>query len=406
MGMVFFVLLFASQTPLGAQLVIGQYEDEAPFRSWNTFGIQTAPASGRGGAHFAVISDASATVINPALLPSFSKASFTVSGVYTTASLYRYSIVNTGVLYSQGNSSMGILAADFLGFSVTLRGWALGFSVGLLENYDRPHLNPAYEFQGQILYDIDVQQDGFIRNYNLSLAKKFGGWLSVGIGANYVSGRMGKKIVENYFYDEISIRDEKSHDLDGFYINGGVVIEATESLTLAAVVRTPYTKKADSRSLLSYDSPQGNTKIDLEVSARNTYKQPLVVGAGMNYKISRTLAVALDISYFDWSKYAVTYYEEELDREFKNVVKVGGGIEYRGKIHLFQQDFDLPLRAGLSYDPQPMKYPSSYYLYITFGAGIRWKGLQLDAGAMLGAEKGSGDDLYGRTFTLTLSYIL
>jgi hypothetical protein len=400
------LFLLLALPPVWAQLTIGQYEDEAPFRTWNTFGIQTAPALGRGGAQFAVASDVSATVVNPALLPFLSKVSFTVNGLYQTASLYRYSIVNTGVLYSTGNSSIGIYAADFLGFSVTLKGWALGLSVGLTESYDRPHQNPVYEYQDQVLYSIDFMQDGLLRNYNLSLAKKFGGWLSVGIGANYVSGSMEKRIVEDYFYNGVTISDEKSHDFNGFYINGGVVVEAAKKLTLAVVFRTPYTKEADSQSLLRYNSSLGNTEINVEASARNSYKQPLVLGAGMNYDFSDALGVAVDVSYFNWSTYAVEYFEEELDRDFRNIIKIGGGLEYLGAVHLFQQDFEVPLRVGVSFDPQPMKSPSSSYFYFTLGLGIRWKGLRLDAGAMLGAERGSGDDLMGRKFSVSLSYFL
>ena len=187
-------------------------------------------------------------------------------------------------------------------------------------------------------------------------------------------------------------------------INGGVVVEAAKNLTLAAVVRTPYTKEADSRSRLSYDSPHGNTKIDLEASARNTYKQPLVVGAGMSVKISETLAIALDISYFDWSSYSVDYYEEELDRDFKNIVKIGGGIEYIGEIRLFRQDFELPLRAGVSYDPQPMAEPDSAYLYFSFGTGVHWKKIFLDMGTLVGGESGSGNSLRAKKLTLSLSF--
>jgi hypothetical protein len=301
---------------------------------------------------------------------------------------------------------MGIYAADFLGLSVTLKGWALGLSVGLMESYDRPHQNPVYEYEGQILYSIDFEQDGLLRNYNLSLAKKFGGWMSMGIGANFVSGSMEKRIVEDYTYDGITISDEKSHDFNGFYINGGVVVEAMKKLTLAVVFRTPFTKEADSQSLLRYTSPLGNTDIKVEASARNTYKQPLVVGAGVNYRVSQALGVAVDISYFNWSTYAVEYFEEEPDRDFRNIIKIGGGIEYLTTAHLFQQDFELPLRVGVSFDPQPMKSPSSSYLYYTLGLGIRWKGLRLDAGAMLGAERGSGNDLVGRKFSLSLSFFL
>jgi hypothetical protein len=405
-AVVFWGLLFSLWTPVRAQLTIGQYEDEAPFRSWNTFGIQTAPALGRGGAQFAVASDASAAVVNPALLPSLPSISFTLSGSYAEASFYRYSLVNTGVLYSSGNSSIGLYAADFLGFSASLKGWAIGLSVGLFETYDRPHQNPSYEFQDQILYSIDFRQDGILRNYNLSLARKLGRWLSVGIGANYVSGSMEKTMVEDYFYDDITISDEKSHDFNGFYVNGGVVIEAVKKLTVALVFRTAFTKEADSYSLLRYDSPLGETQINLEASDRSAYRQPLVIGAGMNYGISKALAAAFDVSFFNWSTYRAEYFGEERNREFKNIIKAGGGIEYLGKVHLFGHDLGLPLRAGVSLDPQPMKSPRSSYLYFTFGVGLRWKGFRLDTGAMFGTEWGSGDDLSGRKFSLSLSYLL
>ncbi len=403
----FFSVLFLLLSPsIWAQLTIGQYEEEAPFRTWNTYGIQTAPALGRGGAQFAVVSDASATVINPALLISLPRASFTVNGFYQTASLNKYSLVNTGVLYTQDNSSMSTFGADFLGFSFSFNGWAVGFSAGLMESYDRPPQNPSYEYQSQVLYSIDFEQDGLLRNYNLSLAKKFGGWLSVGIGANYVSGSMQRRIIENYFYNGITITDEKSQDFNGFYINGGIVVEVVEKLNLAAVFRTPYTKGADGSSLLRFDSSLGNTEINIEASARNSFKQPLILGTGMSFDISTVLAIALDVSYFDWSTYTVEYFEEKLARNFRDIIKIAGGIEYQGGLRLFQQDCELPVRIGVCFDPQPMKSPASSYFYYTFGLGLHWKGIHLDAGAMLGAERGSGDHLMGRKFSLSLSYLL
>ena len=39
-------LLFPA--PSAAQLVLGQYEEEAPVRSWNSFALATAAALGRG----------------------------------------------------------------------------------------------------------------------------------------------------------------------------------------------------------------------------------------------------------------------------------------------------------------------------------------------------------------------
>jgi len=403
----FFLFVFVLfSIPAKAQLNIGQYEDEAPFRTWNTFGVQSASAVGMGEAQFALVADSSASVINPARLTALPKFSCSLNGSYNAASFDKYAIVNTGVLTSDGNSGMGLYGFDFAGVSLTYKGWAVGISIGLLENYDRPSQKPDYVLGGEVVYLLEFQQTGLLRNYNLSLARKFGEWLSLGIGVNYVAGSMEKTVVENMFFNEVTISDRKKHDFTGFYVNGGLAADVDEKLTIAAVFRTPYTKKADSESKLRYDSPLGNTDIRIDAAAKTKYKQPLVLGFGVDYRFFPQLRVASDVSYFHWSSYSVTYFGEKIKREFKDIVKVSGGLEYMGSLRLFQQNIQVPLRVGLSYDPQPVKDPSSHYIYYTFGIGVHWQGLHLDIGTMLGNEKGSGRDLYGRKLQITLSYFL
>ena len=402
----FFCFFVLSSTPTLAQLTIGQYEDEAPFRTWNTFGIPSASAVGMGETQFAIVADSSATAINPARLTALSRFSITLNDSYTAASFDKYAVVNTGVLTTEGNSSMGVYAIDFAGVTLNYKGWGLGISLGLLEIYERPSQNPDYVEGGEVLYLFDFQQNGLLRNFNISIARKFGGWFSFGIGVNYVYGSMEKEVVENLYYNGVTISDRKTHDFNGIYVNGGLTADISDKLTVAAVFRTPYTKNADSESKLRYDSPLGNTDIRIEAAAKNEYKQPLVLGVGADYRFSPQLRVASDVSFFNWSSYSIAYFDEEIEKGFKNIIKLSAGLEYMGSIRLFQQDFQVPIRAGLSYDPQPVKGPNSHYMYYTLGFGLYWKGLQLDAGAMLGSEKGSGRDLYGRKFSISLSYFL
>jgi long-subunit fatty acid transport protein len=391
---------------LQAQLIVGQYEDEAPFRTWNTFGVPTATAISMGETQFALVGDSSATVINPARLTALPQFSISLSGAYTSASFDKYGVVNTGVLISDGDSGISLYGLDFLGFSTTFKGWALGLSVGLLENYDRPSQSPDYAINGEVLYLFQFRQTGYLRNYNLALAREFGEWISFGIGVNYISGSMEKSVVENMFYSDVTISDYKEHKLTGFYVNGGLTAKVADKLALAAVFRTPYSKKAESESRLRYDSPRGNTDIRIDTAAENTYKLPLVLGAGVDYRFTPQFRVTSDVSYFHWSSYSVTYFDEIIRRELNNIVKVSGGLEYMASLRMFKQDFQFPLRAGISYDPQPVKEPKTHYMYYSLGIGLYWKGLRLDAGAMFGSENGSGSDLYGRKFAITLSYFL
>lgn len=405
-GVIFLCFFLLSATPGRAQLIIGQYEDEAPFRTWNTFGIATATAVGMGETHLASVADASASVINPARLTALPRFSCSLTGSFTRASFHKYGVVNTGVLITEGNSSVGIYGLDFAGATFTIRGWAVGISIGLLENYERPPQSPHYRPGGQLLYLFQFQQSGHLRNYNLSLARELGKWISLGLAVNYVEGKMEKSVTENMYLTEITISDSKKHDFTGFYVNGGLSAEVSDKLTIGAVFRTPYTKEAESQSKLRFDSPQGNTDIRIDAEAKNAYKMPWVMGIGIDYKFSRRLRVASDLSYFRWSSYSVDYFGENIQRDFKDILKIAGGLEYIGSLQLFQQECQLPLRAGLTYDPQPVKKPNMYYMYYTLGFGLYWQHLRLDAGAMFGFEKGSGHDLYGHKIVMTVSYFL
>jgi long-subunit fatty acid transport protein len=72
-------------------------------------------------------------------------------------------------------------------------------------------------------------------------------------------------------------------------------------------------------------------------------------------------------------------------------------------VDIFGQKISIPLRAGLSFDPQPMKEPGSSYFYYSLGTGFHWEKFHLDAGLLFGQEKGSGDSLSGQKAVLSLT---
>src|SRR4030043_2364087 len=121
-----------------AQLVIGQYEDEAPLRTWNTFGLATAASIGGGETMLALADDCSAALSNPALLAGLPKFTLSLNGSYSRSTLFRYSIVNTGVLVSEGNLGIGLFALDFGGLSYRISAWTFALTASVTEVYDRP----------------------------------------------------------------------------------------------------------------------------------------------------------------------------------------------------------------------------------------------------------------------------
>src|SRR4030042_2849915 len=110
-------ILIALPVASPAQLVIGQYEDEAPLRTWNTFGLASASSLGRGETAFALADDCSASLSNPALLAGLPKFTLSLNGSYSRRTLSPYSIVNTGVLATEKNPATGLFAVDFGGLS-------------------------------------------------------------------------------------------------------------------------------------------------------------------------------------------------------------------------------------------------------------------------------------------------
>ena len=389
-----------------AQLVLGQYEDEAPFRTWNTFAPASASSIGRGGTCFTLASDNSASLSNPALLLLLPRWTATVNGSLHYASFFKYSLVNTGVLGSDGNLSQSLYALDYSGVSLHLGKWAFALTVGINELYNRPPALADYSYGDTVLYSLSLIQEGVLRNLNLSAARRLNDWLSAGLGINFSLGDLKKEMTEQWPQTGISITDHKARDLKEFYLNGGLLVNLSERVRLAAVFRTPSPRQSKNRSFLRYSAPAGNTDIRIEASSEDKAKQPLVFGLGASCKILTNLTAALDLSYYGWSRYSVDYFGEIQERNFRDVLKVGAGLEYQSSSRILGQLFDFPVRLGFVYDPQPMIDPRSSYASFTFGGGIAWKNLKLDFGALVGRESGSGNGLAAKKVSASITFQL
>jgi long-subunit fatty acid transport protein len=372
------------------------------MRTWNNIGIITTPGVSMGEIQFTLARDCSVSLTNPALLSRLPKFTITVNGSITRTSFFRYSLVNTGALTSEENITMYLLALDYLGASYSFKGWTVALNFAILEYYYRPGVRLETRYEDQIYQTLNFNQDGVLSTINLSLARRINDRFSLGFGVNVVRGWMEKIVDENFVYDDFILQDEVKHDFTGFYVNGGIVYDATEKLTLGAMFRTPYTKKSDSESRRLYRS--AFAVIQSDVTAKNTYKQPLVVGVGASYELSENFRLASDLAFFNWSSYEVISFDEVLNRDFKNVLKIGLGAEYWGSFQLFGKRAKAPLRIGFTYDPQPIKEPSVHYLYLTFGSGLHIGRFSVDLGAMIGKEYGSGDNLSAQKVVLSINY--
>ena len=396
------ILCLAAALPVRAQLILGQYEDEAPLASWNVFGAVSAPSLGLGGIRIARAFDASISTTNPALLLTLPRSSASLTGSYTVASLFRYSIVNTGVLGTTSNLSVGSFALETGAFAYRFGCWAVAFTADILENFARPSVRSSYASGGTEVYAIGVEQSGVLRAWNAAVARRLGRRLSLGVGLNLVEGRLDRAVSEAWPRDGIAITDDKSERFRGYFVNAGLCAEISPSVWVSLAGRTPYLRTADGTSLVRYEAP--GTDIRIEAEARNEYRQPWVAGAGLYWRWSETWSLAADLTYFGWSRYSVVYFDEPLARDFRDVATASIGVEHGIKGRLGGKAVLFPIRLGVAYDPQPMDNIHSSYLYLTLGAGIHLGPFAADLAGSIGHESGSGNALSAGRVALGLSY--
>jgi opacity protein-like surface antigen len=389
-----------------AQLVIGQYEDEAPLRTWNSFGLATAPAIGRGETLLTLADDCSAALSNPALLADLPKLTLSFNGGYGWTNLYRFSIVNTGVLASEKNLGVGLYSLDFGGVSVRLRGWTFALTAALSEAYDRPKLFVESTYAGSPYSSLLFAQSGYLRTINLAVARHVGARIQVGIGLNLVRGKLERTVEDDYIQDGITISHRINQDFSGFYVNGGILAHVTDRLDLAAAFRTPYDKKAENASSLRYRAPAGGTDILIDGSSDDFYRQPWAVGLGAKYAVSPRFRLLGDFIYFHWPEYKATYFGETESRDFGAAFKAAAGGEYVVRVRIFKKDASAPLRFGLGYDMQPMRDPRSAYALASLGFGLHFRMIRFDFGGQYGRESGSGRGLDFVRASLCLGLVL
>jgi hypothetical protein len=396
--LIIIVLIFPAGIFPGAafgQMNLGQYEDEAPLDSWNI----SWPLS------FAFARDAAAVSWNPALihqLPDFTAA---VSGFFSHTSLNKFAIVNTGVLTSRENPSVFVYGLESGAVSVRYKQWGFALNTGILEIYDRPALTAETKYEGSVQQRISFKQEGLLRSTNLSLAYAFGPRITAGIGFHLVSGSLERHYEDYYAHrDDLTISDTRAQSFSGIFITTGCTVVLFPGVTWAAVIRTPYEKKAEGESRSQYTIPgQG---VDIQISSRedSRYRQPLAAGTGIKLRISSKFQAGADIAFFNWNQYKVHYFGLDQTRNFKNTVKAGLGAEYMSTLRLFGIDWHIPVWAGLQVDSQPMRDPASFYALTLFGTGIRTRHIFLHLNFKAGWEQGSGDHLQTWKAALTIGY--
>jgi hypothetical protein len=396
------VLVYA---PAAAQLVLGQYEDEAPLGTWNVLGSPSAASAGMG-VLFARPFDPSVSLAQPAFLAALPRLCVSLSGSYALSQLYKFSLVNTGVVSSDMNLTAGVLGFDHGAFAFRSGPWAFAAAVAAPESFARPAVVAGSGAIGAT-YELRFVQTGYLRTFHAAAARLLGRRLGVGLGLNIAVGRLDRSVVERTETPVrvVTITDEKGQALRGLFFNGGVAWDVSPRITASLVFRSPYVRKGRGTSLLRYEVPEAGTDIRTEAEATNTYRQPWVLGVAGCWRAGTRWLLAAEAAWFGWSAYDVAYFDEPLARAFKDVVRAGAGAEYLARTEVFGRPAGVPFRLGFTVDPQPTS-PRSTYVALTLGTGLRYTSLAVDVSGSLGREYGSGDRLKAGRIVVSVRYII
>lgn len=378
---------------------VGQYEDEAPLASWNILGPLSGRSGSLGGITVVLSNDPASIFTNPASLSNIGGATVAGSVELLSARLFRYSIVNTGVIVSLPRNEGG-LGSGFVAFLYPLRGFNLAFAFGRLENISRPTAS-------------------FTTGWGEKLSQTFGGWTNIfsfgvsknagrfsfGFGAHYLSGYFSKNL--NYTLNEgISFAyytDEAREDFSGYYFTLGTTFKPTPKLTLGLSLRTPYERKGEGRVRREMKTSQVDIIGDYR-SGDDRYQEPLAFLFGSSYQVSGKLLLLMEVDYLRWSSYRVTYFSEDLPRNFDDTLLFRLGAEYTFTAVRNGRRVSLPLRVGYLYDPQPVTYLRYRYHYLTLGGGFSFARFSCDLAFQYGFERSSGENLSNVRFITSISY--
>ncbi|HRD02095.1 MAG TPA: hypothetical protein PLP57_05555 [Candidatus Saccharicenans sp.] len=399
--LVFFMLLYlASHSRLEAQLKPGQYLEESPLGSWNQFGIDSAATLGTGLSQLTLSRNNQIILSNPALLSSLKSGSLTINSGFNQTQLSKFWLVNTGVISTDSNLTYRGFELNYLGFNYNSGQYSLGLAWAQTENYSRPSIDYHY-IENDTLYDqLRLRQAGQLDVLGLALARKFKTKLSLGFSLMFLSGKINRELQEGWPPDGIYMTDNRQQKITGFYPVFGLGYLINSRLSLGLSFIPPHQRKIKGQSLLRYTSDEADIAIEGEADDRA--RMPLVMGAGIRYKLKENLNLFFESRYFAWDHYSYSYFGEDQSRDFRRIFELGAGLEYQTQARFLGKRWITPYYVGFKIDPQPMTDISSTYYYLTFGSGFGNDSFVLSFSTAIGFEHGSGYNLKNQKIAVTL----
>ncbi|MEI6150006.1 MAG: outer membrane protein transport protein [bacterium] len=358
-----------------------------------------ARALGMGGAFIPVADDATAASWNPGGLVQLEKPEISIVG----AGLWRtednhFALRPEGSHQGDVNATrLNYLSASYP-FKALDRNMILSLNYQNLFEFDRDWKFPLHTASGAL--DTTDQhhytQDGALYALGLAYAVQITPAFSVGATLN---------LWDDWFQDNgwqqryridgagtlggqsFLLHRDKTEDyaFRGRNANLGFLWQLTSQWTLGGVIKTPFDADIRHRITESYqvqfpEQSGFDVTTDPTTSRQDeTLRMPLAYGLGLAYRHNDRLSFAVDLYRTEWSQFSLTGADGVKrsplsghplsDTRLDDTLWVRAGVEYL----TITDNYVIPLRAGLFYDPAPADGGHDDFYGLSLGTGLGYQ---------------------------------
>ncbi len=400
-GLFFFVLLFSGGESQAQQVEVSS--------SLNPVG-SGARATGMGGAFIGVADDATAASWNPAGLIQLETPEISAVYSYFDREQRYNSTINPEVVTTNTMDTDGLNYASIVYPFVWLdRNMVISLNYQRLYDMDK---NVAFRLNRvNALVDNDLEvanitfdQSGYLYTLSPAMAVQIIPELYIGMTFNFWDNAVERNGWDNTLRDvgtaSLTVagttypKIENLIQTQDFAFQGtnahlGFMWLITDLLTLGGVYKTPFDAELRQSTYFQTEtvwptlSPFPLIQPGKTVSSTEelTMKMPDAYGLGLAYRHSDSWTVAFDVYRTEWSDFLIVDSKGDISNpldkstnQLKNTTQVRLGTEY-----LFIRDnYVIPVRAGVFYDPEPGVGHINDYYGLSLGAGFAWNRLVVD----------------------------
>lgn len=346
-----------------------------------------ARAIGMGGAFIAIADDATAASWNPGGLINLQVPELSVVGTFLnrTENLSFGTHPEANGEQPLSDTSLNYLSAvypfNFLGRNMVV-------SLNYQKLYDfRKWKFPTTQSAANLLIhqNTDYRQEGGLSAlglaYCIQVTPRFSFGFTLNIwDDNFTPNMWEQKIVQTGGAElgknqiPLQFQSYGRYSFSGVNMNTGFLWHITDKMTIGAVLKTPFTADIRHEQTLSGIGMSSSSTVNDE-----QLTMPMSYGIGFAYKFSDVFIGSFDMYRTQWNDFIT---EDSQGREtspitgkpssesdIKPVYKVRLGAEY----FFLTSQYQIPLRCGVFYDPDPAEGGSDTIWGISLGSGISYK---------------------------------